>query len=57
MLCKTASVADFIMSDRHLQLFSSVNKLVFDDHSKARPLNSLLECFVLQSLNSILYNG
>ena len=43
MLYKTASVADFIMSDEHLQLLSSVNKLVFDEHSKVRPLNLLLE--------------
>ena len=56
MLYKTASVADFIMSDEHLQLLSSVNKLVFDDHSKVRPLNVLLECFVLL-WNSMLYTA
>jgi len=31
MLYKTGCVADFIISDEHLQLLSSVNKLVFDE--------------------------
>ena len=51
MLYKTASVADFIMSDEHLQLLSSVNKLVFDEHSKVRPLSVLLGFFTLYHFN------
>ena len=46
LLYRTASVADFIMSDEHLQLLSSVNKLVFDEHSKVSLGNVLLECFI-----------
>ena len=47
MLYNAASGVNFIMSDEHLQLFSSVSKLVFDDHSKMRSLNALLECFIV----------
>ena len=47
MLYNAASVANFIMSDEHLQLFSSVSKLLCDDHSKVRLLNALLEFYCM----------
>ena len=44
------------MSDEHSQLLSAVNRLVFDEHSKERPVNVLLEFLILQSLTVCNYS-
>ena len=53
MLYKTTSVAAFIMLDEHLQLLSSVNKLIHVVDKQGNHAIVLLEYFIAwQSLHS-----